>query len=150
LQTDGVIVFEHPISGGSRVTVELNYEQGSSAQAASFSGREGFDKSRKTMSTASLVGPKNSKRLHAQLRRNRKLAKRAGIRQNDLEEEQSSPVRRVFELKTEGVVANADHKVLEGETEVKTCHFYLEKMGYAAFYGLDVASGVFQRSSVHL
>jgi len=149
-QRKNVFRSEHPISGASDVNTESNHGQDFSAQPAFFSIREVFAKIRNARSAASLVEPKSSRDLHAQLRRNTKLVKRAEVRKNDLEQEQPSPVRRIYEIKTEGVVACANPEVQEGETEVKTAHFFLEKMVYTAFYVLDVASGFLERSVVHL
>jgi len=121
-EKDGVIAYEHPIWGASHVTVESNDGQGSSAQPAFFSGREVVAKSGKARSAVSFVEPKSSRDLHAHLRCNTKLVKRAEVRKNDLQQEQSSPVRRIYEIKTEGAVAHANPEVQEGETEVNLFH----------------------------
>lgn len=114
-----------------------------------------------SMNTDSALG---SKRLRAQLRLNRQFVERAGVRKSVSQAEkthqyskidQSTSIRRIYELQTEGAVADTIPVAQEGETEVNIRHYtycllmkcYTLTMEYTAFSAPNPCSCFFLTSS---
>jgi len=115
LQKDGVIGCGYPISAAFHAIPDSNTMQGSSTETNlrdSNNDPVNVDASMLTFS------PVEFNSLQAQSRRKRKTFKRTRVRKKDSVVEQSSPLRRIYEIQTEGAVGHAKPEVQEGETEV--------------------------------
>jgi len=111
LERKDVFRLEHSISRAPRATVDSGHEQASSAQVALPDSRKYRDNKENSVKIGSLFKPKNTRDLQTQLRRYRKVLKRAGVRKENMEIEQSSVLPKIYEIQTKGAVAHVKHEV---------------------------------------